>query len=116
MSINSMIITALSGIVDAVPDESTEHAAMYATFGYDEIGDSHGDDEPQATRYLCELHFYAPITENTLTVRNAIKAAIHSAGFTAPDVFNLAGQDRYADPSKRQHYLYEFEYAGEPNP
>lgn len=113
MSINSRIISALDGIVSVEPDDYTGSENEYATVNYDEIGDDHGDDTPQHTRFLIQVHYFAPIAVSTLDKRQAIKLAIHRAGFTVPDVQNVSGQDRYENPIKRQHFIYEFEDIGE---
>lgn len=116
MSINAKVIQALNGITPCEPDEYTGSAKEYATVNYDEIGAAFGDDEAEETRYLVEIHYFAPISVNTIDKRRHIKLALRNAGFTDPDVYNITGQDRYADPVKRQHYLFECEYAGEAEP
>lgn len=113
MSINERIIAAVTPIVPTcvpgvyVPGVGQENA-VYCTFNYSENPDSFGDDAPEAMRYLCQLHFYAPqrsadgMSNNTLATRKALRRAIFAAGFTYPSAED-ASDEEY------QHYVLEFQ-------
>jgi len=73
----------------------------YFVFNYTVLPDDFADDDAQHERYLVQLHFYAPHTLNTATIRKTIRGLIKSA-FTAPS--EMAASDEL-----NQHYVYEFE-------
>ena len=79
----------------------TGAATTYFVFNYTILPDNFADNEPQHERYLVQVHFCAPHTLNTVTIRRSIRTALRNA-FNAPT-------EMPAHDEKNQHYVYEFE-------
>lgn len=106
MSMNNKIRAAVLPLVSVcVPDLYTGEKTTYCTFQYTEMPQAFGDDMPQITVYLVQVHLFAPCGENVLPLRKQLRNALLSAGFTAPQVEN-------ASDEVSQHYVFECEYAG----
>ena len=60
------------------------------------------NDEAQYGINAITLHFYCPVTQNTVRLRKQIKRALQSAGFTYP--FEIDVSDEHL-----QHIVFEFE-------
>jgi hypothetical protein len=76
-------------------------ASTYFVFNYTIIPSNFADDEPQHDKYLVMVHFYAPHTLNTVTIRKSIRSLIQTA-FMRPT-------EMPAHDELKQHYVYEFE-------
>ena len=107
-TINQRIIEAVLPVVPVCvpdvydPDPAETPADKYCIFNYTEMPDDFGDDAPGAMRYLCQLHYYAPLGVNTISTRKELRRALHGAGFTYPSVDN-------ATDGESQHFVFEFE-------
>ena len=107
-TINQRIIEAVLPVVSVCvpdvydPDPTETPADKYCIFNYTEMPDDFGDDAPGAMRYLCQLHYYAPLGVNTISTRKELRRALHGAGFTYPSVDNATDGDA-------QHFIFEFE-------
>lgn len=105
MSMNSKIRAAVLPVVSVcVPDLYTGEKTTYCTFQYTEMPQAFGDDMPQITVYLVQVHLFAPRGENVLNLRRGLILALLDAGFTAPQIEN-------ASDEVSQHYVFECEYA-----
>jgi len=113
MSINSDIINALSSLsLPVCPDVYDGDADEYITFNYFSQGDDFADDAPQHETYFVQVHYICPLKKNSLSIRNQIKDALFTAGFTWPTVTN-AMSTAYARDVDEQHWAFECEYAAE---
>ena len=64
MSMNNKIRAAVLPVVSVcVPDLYTGEKTTYCTFQYTEMPQAFGDDMPQITVYLVQLHLFAPCGE-----------------------------------------------------
>ncbi len=110
MSINETIIQAVTPIVPVCvsdvyrPDAGETPAEVYCVFNYTESPDVFGDDEPQAIRYLIQLHLYLPLGQTPLRLKRQLRRAMLDAGLAVGDFLNLTDEDG-------QHYTLECEYA-----
>lgn len=114
MTINERIISAVKPVVLTcvpgfyTPDAGEQAATVYCTFNYTETPDSFGDGAPEAMRYLCQIHLFAPWrtaageSNNTRPTRQALRQALFAAGFTFPTVTDASDADY-------QHYVFECE-------
>lgn len=106
MSINSVLVTALTPITTAIePDVYKGSATEYFTFNYETSGDEFADNTPQHERYLMQVHYCCPSEKNSLANRVLIKQYLLAAGFTWPRVTP-------ASDEKGQHWVFECEYLG----
>ena len=65
MSMNNKIRAAVLPVVSVcVPDLYTGEKTTYCTFQYTEMPQAFGDDMPQITVYLVQVHLFAPCGEN----------------------------------------------------
>ena len=106
MSINETINKAVTPIVpvcvpDAYrPDAGETPAEVYCVFNYTESPDVFGDDEPQAIRYLIQLHLYLPLGQTPIRLKRQLRRAMLDAGLAVGDYTN-------ASDLKGQHYVLE---------
>lgn len=106
MTVNEKIIETVAPIVpECVPDVYTGESEEYCTFQVSEFPAGFGDNTAQALRCSIMLHYFAPLGQNTVATRTALRRAI-AAAFTAPIVTP-------ASDDLSQHYVYEFETLGE---
>lgn len=102
-SVNEKIVNALAFTgykVYANTFTSTDPA--YFVFLIDVDPDMFANDEAQYGVNDVSLHFYCPITQNTVALRKQIKRAIQTAGFTYPNEVD-------ASDEHLQHIVFEFE-------
>ena len=67
---NNKIRAAVLPVVSVcVPDLYTGEKTTYCTFQYTEMPQAFGDDMPQITVYLVQVHLFAPCGENVLPLR-----------------------------------------------
>ena len=82
MSINETIIQAVTPIVPVCvpdvyrPDAGETPAEIYCVFNYTESPVVFGDDEPQAIRYLIQLHLYLPLGKTPLRLKRQLRRAM----------------------------------------
>lgn len=100
MSVDSMIVAALSGIAPTAPGVYIGEEARYITFNYSVAGALYADNVPQCLQYLIQAHYFCPIGENSLADRERIVWALFDAGFGCP------AEDDATD-GNGQHYVYE---------
>ena len=82
MSINETIIQAVTPIVPVC------------------VPDVFGDDEPQAIRYLIQLHLYLPLGQTPIRLKRQLRRAMLDAGLAVGDYTN-------ASDLEGQHYVLE---------
>ena len=75
------------------------------TFGYTAVPDVYGDDNPDAVRYLVDVHFFAPWTFDTSQRIPQVCLALEKAGFTYPVVTSAGDQEG-------QHIVFDCEDVG----
>ena len=103
MTINERIREAVLPVVPVcVPDLYDGTAREYCTFNYSELPAIHGDDRPQAIRYLVQLHYFLPVSRSPLKKKRDLCCALLQADFTYPTVENASDGDY-------QHYVIECE-------
>lgn len=110
MDINEAIIQAVIPIVPVCvpdiyrPDAGTKPEEVYCVFNYTEIPDCFGDNEPEAVRYLVQLHLYLPLGMSPVARKRKLRRAVLDMGCAVGDFLNLTDADG-------QHHVLEFEYA-----
>ena len=90
------------------PDFYAGDAKTYCTFNMSEFPTAFADDRARHTRYLIQLHLYAPGGPKRAScreLRTKLSLAIWEAGFTCPEIVNAGDSDT-------QHYVLEFEGVG----
>lgn len=111
MSINSKIINALSSLSLPVRADVYDGTAdEYIVFNYFSQGADFANDAPRQEVYFVQVHYFCPIGKNSLSVRDRIKKALFSAGFTWPAVTNAMSM-AYSREVGEQHWVFETEYA-----
>jgi len=104
MSINSIIKTTLAPVTSEIePDVYSGTADEYITFNYFTTGYNFADNAPQHERYNVQVHYFCPLTKNSLAIRKQIKQFLFAAGFTWPSVTDATDGDG-------QHWVFECEY------
>ena len=89
-------------VVVCVPGEYGGESTEYCTFNYTEIPEEFGDDMPELIRYSIQLHYFCPVGYNSIAKRQALRRAILTADFTAPEIIP-------AGDELSQHFVFEFE-------
>ncbi len=84
-------------------------AERYYTFGCKKIGDDFADDVPQHERVLVQVHFFAPLTFNTINRIRKTKLALLHGGFLWPEEEDLSDKEG-------RHVLLETETVEEGTP
>ena len=103
MNVEKRIISALEFTGYKVYNNtftSTDNA--YFVFMINVNPELFANDEAQYGINDISLHFYCPVTQNTVTLRKDIKRALQSAGFTYPNEVD-------ASDEHMQHIVFEFE-------
>lgn len=106
MNVNEVIIQAVTPIVPVCvpdiyrPDAGEKPAEVYCVFNYTESPDVFGDDEPQAIRYLIQLHLYLPLRQTPIRMKRQLRRAMLDAGFIVGDFINASDEEA-------QHYALE---------
>lgn len=104
MSINAVLTNALEGIAPVESDAYEGDKAIYLVFNYSTLPTDFGDDAPSHERHLVQVHLYAPMGENVLDKRKAVKQALFEAGGTWPSYTNTSDKEG-------QHHVFECEFA-----
>lgn len=103
MTINKAIRFALSIFpYECYYNTYTGTDETYLVFNYTMVPDAYSDDEPEYNRYLCQVHFYAPFTFNSIAISQQIKQVLEDAGFTYPEQTDASDEEG-------QHIVFEFE-------
>lgn len=85
-------------------------ATTYFVLNMNAIPTNFADDAPQHDRWLVQLHFFAPFTLNTTTIRRRIRDALFAAGYSYPSLVDASETTRASDGTE-QHVVFEFEVA-----
>jgi hypothetical protein len=101
--IDDLIKSAVDPIVPCFPDVYEGSELTYSTYNYNELPVSHGDNAPEAVRYLIQVHLFAPTGTNAATLRRRIKNALLGIGCTYPTATNMSDADG-------QHWILECDY------
>lgn len=102
-SVNEKIVNALATTGYKVYTNSyTGGDDVYFVFLNDIVPQLFANDEAQYVINNLSLHFYCPLTMNTIALRKEIKKLIQAAGFTFPNEID-ASDEHY------QHIVFEFE-------
>lgn len=103
MNVEKRIIAALEFTGYKVYNNTfTSTDRAYFVFLINVDPDLFANDEAQYGVNDISLHFYCPVTQNTVTLRKQIKRAIQDAGFTYP--YEVDASDEHM-----QHIVFEFE-------
>jgi len=103
MTIDKTIRTALAPFDYACYHNTyTGTDETYFVFNYNVVPDDYSDDSPEYNRYLCQVHFYAPYTFNSITLAKQVKLLLENAGFTYPEQVDASDEEG-------QHIVFEFE-------
>lgn len=109
MSVASDIIAAVAFTGYPVQQGSYDGVATtYFTLRMDSIPTNYADDRPQHDRWLIQLHFFAPFSLNTTTLRRTIREALFAAGYSYPALVDASENARASDGTE-QHIVFEFE-------
>lgn len=91
-------MTTLEHIVRAIeifgfpssPGVYTRSEDHWFTYNYvDDHGELFGDDEPLETINRIQLHYFLPVEENYLKMKNEIRDALLREGFTYPEIESM---------------------------
>lgn len=106
MTVNETIIQALKSLGYPVkPDLYTGKEKHYFTFNYaNDRGEDFGDDEPQEAVASIQVHFFCPLSEDYLEIKEKIRDLLTDAGFTYPEITELNEPE-----NKIRHLVYECE-------
>lgn len=106
-------MTTLEHIVRAIeifgfpysPGVYTGPEEHWFTYNYvDDYGELFGDDESLETVNRIQLHYFLPVKENYLKMKNEIRDALLREGFTYPEIESMDDQN----PDIR-HLIFECE-------
>jgi hypothetical protein len=103
MTINKMLLSALSGIAPTYPDLYEGGNTTYITFNYDTIPSGFGDNEPELELYLIQVHFFCPLGVDSISSCNEIKRKISYTFSEWPEMQN-------ATDNESQHIVFEFSF------
>lgn len=109
MSVNERLINALSPISPAYPwieqeGNLDEKHSRYFVFNYSTIPYGFAENVPHFERYLIQVHYFCPVTDSTVEVRNRIKRTLFESGFTWPQEQPVGQKNQTG-----QHYCFECE-------
>lgn len=69
------------------PDRYEGEAKRYFTYNYAaDTGTLFGDDAPEGTIASMQVHFFLPMEDNFVKIKNEIRKALFKGGFTFPEV------------------------------
>lgn len=106
MTINDAIRTALSYYghfeYPCYANTYTGKDDTYFVFNYNVVPDSYGDDEPEYARYIIQVHFYCPMTLDTVEIAKKVRLALEKMGFTYPEQVDASDEEG-------QHIVFECE-------
>lgn len=107
-SVDALIVSALSDIApvwNAVKEENENKTVeeTYFVFNYSTYGADYADDDPNAERYLVQVHLYAPLASSTSGIIKQAKKALHDSGCLWPETQN-------ASDNAGRHIVLETEY------
>lgn len=105
MTVDKRIVDALSPLQMDIENEIYQGKnKKYIVFNYSTVGDAFADDEAQAERYLCQVHLFAPLSEDITALKKQIKTALRNAGFTHPETLSATDENG-------RHIVFEFQWA-----
>lgn len=102
-------MTEFEKIIEAVkdfgfpyePDVYTGEKETYFVYNYaDERGIVFADDSPEVVKADVQVHFFLPVEENFIKIKNRIREALFRQGFTYPLVTVLIEE-------KKRHIVFE---------
>ena len=102
-------MTEFEKIIEAVkgfgfpyePDIYTGEEERYFVYNYaDERGLVFADDSPEVVKADVQVHFFLPVEENFIKIKNRIREALFKQGFTYPEVTVLR-------EAKKRHLVFE---------
>lgn len=88
MTVNEKIIQALTPLdIPVTADFYGGGEEEYITFNYaDDRGGDFGDNAPLHAVAYMQIHYFAPMEKNYLSIKKRIRKALFTTGFTYPDV------------------------------
>ena len=109
-NVNKIIISALRPFGLPIAENLyTGTGKEYFTFNFadDSAGDL-GDDEPQAYVAYVQIHYFCPLNASYADMKRRIRAALVSAGFSAPSVTDASDLDE-----RVRHLVFECDIENE---
>lgn len=95
-------MTAFEKIIEAIQPFGYPYTAgvyegkekRWFTFNFsDDYGDAYADDTPQSVIVEVQIHFFLPYEEDFTRIKNKIRNAIFSQGFTFPEIHILEDEN-----------------------
>ena len=87
------------------PDIYDGKEKKYYTYNIaDDRGAYFGDDEPLSNRVSVQVHFFLPMEENYIRIRNQTRQKLFKAGFTYPVISMTTETD-----TRKRHIIFECE-------
>lgn len=113
MTINEILISALQGIAPTYPweldeEDGDERKLRRILFNYNTVPDTFGDNAPAYERYLIQVHYFCPKSEDSIKARGAIKRALFMVTEDWPEEILVSRESKQAPDE--QHYCFETEY------
>ena len=102
-NLDQILTEALGPLLPAVPVEYTGDELDYIVWNYSQLGAVYADGQPDAARYLIQVHYFLPNGKNPNSMKVSIAEALADAGCTWPNITN-------ANEKSGQHYVLECEY------
>lgn len=104
MTAFQQIIKALKGFdYPKQPDSYTGTSKRWFTYNYsDDFGAAFADDKPQEHIVTVQIHFFMPLNEDFISIKNRIRKALIDAEFTSPDITVLNEKN-----NNIRHLIYE---------
>lgn len=107
MTLNQKIIAALSGFGNpVVPKLYTGKERVYYTFNYTLRPFQFADNYPVWYKALVQVHFFCPLTFDSVARQTETAQALTGAGFTWPEVIDVSDKEI-------QHLVFECETIAE---
>lgn len=77
------------------PDIYEGSEERFFVYNYaDERASFYADNAPEAVKASVQVHLYIPAEENFIALKNQVRAALFSKGFTYPEVTVLREKDK----------------------
>jgi len=111
MSVEADVSTAVSFTgIPVYRKRNTGTASTYFILMVDSVPTRFRNNRPTKVRYSIVLHLVAPITYDDVSIRDSIKDALFSAGFSYPDLID-ASNDKESEGTVETRIIFEFSCA-----
>ena len=104
------IRTAMLPFGPSVPDEYTGSETHFSTYNYaDDRGTDFADDEPQENKVSLQVHYFLPVNEDFISLRNQIRDALWNTFKNDADATYPVITGQIETATKLRHLTFEFD-------